>query len=69
MVKKHFKELVLILGLVVALLIGNYLCLAPVHTVNKSPSKPVSLTNEGYIAPFTEFVILSTKIILKPLDR
>ena len=69
MVRKHSKELVLILGLVVALLIGNYICLSPTGTMDKPLTEPVSLHHKGYVSPFTAFVILSTKILLRPLDR
>lgn len=68
MVKKHLKELTIVLGLIVALLIGNYVCLTTVQPEVAAPARPTAV-KQPYVPMFTELVILSTKIVLKPLDR
>ncbi len=69
MVKKHLKELTIVLGLIVALLIGNYVCLTTVQPEVAAPARPTAVKQQPYVPMFTELVILSTKIVLKPLDR
>ena len=70
MVKKHFKELTIVMGLILALLMVNYVF----HTTNtpqkiKNPEVALKMDQSNYIPLFTELVTLSTKLILKPVNK
>ncbi|MEM6361889.1 MAG: hypothetical protein AAF149_11385 [Bacteroidota bacterium] len=68
MVKKHFKELTIIVGLIVALLLTNYIGLKP---INEDPLKvkTISINSDSkYVPMLTELFVLSAKLILRPLN-
>ncbi|MEM1407003.1 MAG: hypothetical protein AAGG59_09530 [Bacteroidota bacterium] len=68
MVKKHFKELTIIVGLIVALLLTNYICLKPLND-DSVKVKTLSIDSDSkYVPMLTELFILSAKLILRPLN-
>ncbi|TRX50897.1 hypothetical protein FNH22_24915 [Fulvivirga sp. M361] len=70
MVRKHFKEFIIALGLIVALLITNYVCLTPtpVKSDKRNVQAQIKVNNKQtkYVPIFTEVVLLTTKMMLKP---
>lgn len=67
MIKKHRRELTIVVGLILALLIVNYICLNPKENNNLNTPEISINTKTRYVPMFTELLILSTKRIFKPL--
>ncbi len=64
--KKHLKELTIVVGLIVALLLTNYIYFRS-NTDRPAEMPEISIkTHTTYIPMFTELLVLSTKFILKP---
>lgn len=69
MVRKYYKEMLLLLGLVVVLLIINLININPIETTMKSPKMAISSKVSQYTPTFSEVIKTTARTFLKRLNQ
>ena len=69
MIKRNYRSILLVAGILVALVIINYNCLTPVETQTIEVRQKVNPVKNGYMAAITDLMFESAKALIRPVGH